>query len=216
MISNELEATLRRWVDIEEIKEVQSRYQHLLHMYDWDGIVNLFAKNAPDVSAEIGQSGLFVGAEGINRFFTQRLPSPRRGKKGTLLLHIAVNPLIEVSKDGKTATGVWHGPGIYIGTDRGRPEADITLGKYGCDFIKEDGKWKFLHFKWYNFAKLPSFWEQKPEQGGVGISLREAYADYAPDKPGAIPAGYDPNRVENTPLPPLPSQSDDGDATGRG
>jgi hypothetical protein len=204
MKSDQLEARIRRLEDIEEIKDVQSRYQHLLHMYDWDGIVDLFAKNSPDVSVEIAQSGLFVGAESIKRFFTQRLPSPRRGRKGTLLLHIAVNPLIEVSKDGKTARGVWHGPGMYVGTDRGTPEADITLGKYGCDFIKEDGKWKFRHLKWYDFAKFPSFWKRKPEEKGVNIGLWEAYAAYKPDKPGTIPVGYDPNRVKNTPLPPPP------------
>ena len=93
---------------------------------------------------------------------------------------------------------------VYVVTDRGKPESDIILGKYGCDFIKEDKKWKFLHMKWYDFARFASFWEQKPKDEGVGKGLLDAYADYKSDKPGTIPVGYDPNRVENTPLPPLP------------
>ena len=204
MITDELEARIRYWLDIQEIKELQSRYQHLLHMYDWDGIVDLFAKTTPNVSAEIGQSGLFVGAEGIKRFFTERIPSPRRGKKGTLLLHFALNPVIEVSKDGQKAKGLWHGPGYYTRTDSGATEADITLGKYSCDFIKEDGQWKFQHLKWYNFITLTSFWKQKPGEEGVSKSLLEAYAAYPPDKPGTIPEGYDPDKEVNTPQPPLP------------
>ena len=204
MISNELEARIRRWLDIEEIKEVQSRYQHFVHMYDWAAIVELFAKKAPDISAEIGQSGLFVGAKGVERFFTQRMPSPRRGRKGTLLFHIAINAIIEVSKDGKTAKGVWHGPGIYVGTDSGTPEADITLGKYAIDYIKEDGKWKIWHLKWYDFIRLTSFWKQKAGDEGVGKSLREAYGAYQPDRPGTISEGYDPDKEENIPQPPLP------------
>ena len=82
MITDELEARIRRWLDVEEIKQLQSKYQHLLHMYDWEGIVGLFATKTDDISAEIGQSGLFVGARGVRRFFTERMPSPRRGKKG--------------------------------------------------------------------------------------------------------------------------------------
>jgi hypothetical protein len=208
MMSEELEARISRWLDILEINEIQSKYQHFLFMYNWDGIVDLFAKKAPDVSAEIAQSGLYVGATGVKRFFTERIPSPRIGKKGTLLLHIAVNPIIEVSKDGKMAKGVWIGPGIYIRTDKGIPEADITLGKYGCDFLKEDGKWKLWHLKWYDHARLHSFWEQKSKEQGAHEGLREAYAAYQPDQPSTIPIGYNPNREENVPLPLPPDPMD--------
>ncbi|MFC1942770.1 nuclear transport factor 2 family protein [Chloroflexota bacterium] len=204
MSSNDLEVRIQRLEDLEEIKKLQSTYQHLLHMYDWEGIVDLFAKKAPDISAEIGDSGLFVGAVGVKRFFTGRMPSPRRGRKGTLLLHLALNPVIEVSKDGKTANGLWHGPGIYFGTDSGSPEADITLGKYSCGFIKEDGKWQFRHLKWFYYARIPNFWKQKSGEEGVGKSLGDAYAAYQPDKPGTIPPGYDQNKEDNCPQPPLP------------
>jgi hypothetical protein len=204
VIDEKLEARIRQWLDIEEIKKLQSKYQHLLHMYDWEGIVGLFATGTDDISAEIGQSGLFVGSEGVRRFFTQRMPSPRRGRKGTLLLHMAVNPVIEVSSDGKRARGLWHGPGYYTLAESGGPKADITLGKYAMDYIKEDDEWKFQHLKWYNFTTFNGFWKKQPEDEGVAKTLRDAYAAYQPDRSGTVPPGYDPDKVDNIPQPPLP------------
>jgi len=58
--------------------------------------------------------------------------------------------------------------------------------------------------KWYNFTTFTSFWKQIPGEEGVARSLREAYAAYKPDKPGTIPEGFDPNRVDNVPQPPPP------------
>ena len=188
MTTNELEARIRRLEDIEEIKMLQSRYQHFIHTYDWEGIVDLFAKKAPDVSAEIGQSGLFVGTEGIKRFFTERMPSPRRGRKGTLLFHIAVNPVIEVSKDGKTAKAVWLSPGIETS---GQHNLQCWgWGKYYCDYIKEDGKWKFWHLKWYQTFETPieKGWIHQQEVGVIGTWRTPEF--FPPDKPSTYHMPY--------------------------
>ena len=140
--ASELEARIRRLEDIDEIRRLQSRYQHFLHMYNWEAIEDMFATDTPDVTIEIDNSGVYEGTAGVKRMF-ERIASARKGRKGTLLLHTAINPVIEVSKDGKTAKGLWHSPFLAVATEQGKPSAAIGVGKYGMDYVKEDGKWKF-------------------------------------------------------------------------
>ena len=63
--------------------------------------------------------------------------------------------MIEVAGDGKTAKGVWIGIGFVARTDAQTGEAQCfwEWGKYGVDFIKEDGVWKFWHFHIYRIFR---------------------------------------------------------------
>jgi hypothetical protein len=205
MSSSELEARIRRLEDIEEITKLQSRYQHLLLMYDWPAIEALFARKAADVSVEISDSGVYVGTTGVKRMF-ERIWSARKGKTGTVLLHHAVNPVIEVNKDGKTAKGLWHSPSTLIATDNGKPVTSMGLGKYQVDYIKEDGEWKFWHMKYYHIIAMDKIWEDKG-MGAVQRSLRSAYSAFKPDRPRTLETRYDPDKaVIFQPPPPKPEK----------
>ncbi len=203
MSSDELEARIRRLEDIDEITKLQSRYQHLLIMYDWPAIEDLFARKVSDVSVEISDSGVYEGTAGIKRNF-QRIWSARKGRKGTILLHMAVNPVIEVAKGGKTARGLWHSPSILVAADNGKPVAAMGIGKYEIDYIKEDGRWKFWHMKYYQILSMDKIWEEKGVSA-VRRSLKEAYAAFKPDRPPTYHMPYDPDKeVIFQPPPPEP------------
>ncbi len=205
MTLQELGTRVKRLEDIHEIMNLQSRYTHFLHMYNWGAIEDLFAQKTPGVTVEIGNSGVYEGTEGVKRTFSGRLASARKGRKGTLLLHMAVNPVIEVSRDGKTAKGLWHSPSVGVATDQGRPVASSGLGKYEVDYVKEDGKWKFWHFHYYTTMSFDKAWEEKPGKSVFRTSLEEAYAAFKPDKPSTYHMPYDSNKEKVfQPPPPEP------------
>lgn len=54
------------------------------------------------------------------------------------------NPVIKVSADGKTATGIFYSSGIIADcvTESGVVETDSVYLRYGVDFVIEDGVWK--------------------------------------------------------------------------
>lgn len=65
---------------------------------------------------------------------------------GSFVVHTLETPIIEVANDGKTAKGMWTTIAAMAST-----KADKSYGgsweleKYGVDFIKEDGHWRFWH-----------------------------------------------------------------------
>jgi hypothetical protein len=61
---------------------------------------------------------------------------------------MAVNPVIEINKEGTRARGLWHSPGILTSRIEGKLVAQWYYGKYVMEYAKEDGQWKFLKLKW--------------------------------------------------------------------
>lgn len=139
----------------------------------------LWAKNAPDIHAEYGLSGVYRGYENVIQF-NQGRPCPA----GKMLFHAIDTPVIEVAEDCKTAKGVWllHGaeggsvPENTVGPvltkaepyDGLRTWAHWTWAKYAMDFIVEDGQWKLWHFHGYDFCRAPF------DMDWVNFAMREA------------------------------------------
>ena len=98
------------------------------------------------------------------------------------------NPVTEIAGDGKTAKAAWMAPGIETLPDKvtGKPRAGWCYTKYACDFIKEDGKWKFWHFN--NFLTFYCDFEKSWASGGEHYSRRAGSIqppppEFAPDGP---------------------------------
>lgn len=193
-----LYAGIRHIEDIQEIQQLQYRYIQNLALFRADKIIELFAQNAPDVSFEGGGSGVFEGIEGVKRFFSVHRQFAKA--RGLLIEHYALCPVIEIAKDGKTAKGTWLSPGINcVGPAKVQ---HWVWGKYSCDYIKEDGKWKFWHLKGYvTFeAEFDKGWLYESKDAILSI---EGIEFVKPDKPPTYLKLFDP-AGENYLLPEPP------------
>ena len=144
-----------------------SKYMLLHAAFRDEEIIELWAKRE-DVHAEYGNVGVYEGYKNVTDYHRGR-PNP----PGKWIFHSLSNEVLEVAADGKTAKGVWllsgtesgHGPaqdnnapenfyceGIFDGC---RVWAHWVWSRYGVDFIKEDGTWKFWHFHNYELLRTP-------------------------------------------------------------
>ncbi len=180
MSVDELEARIARLEDLEEIKKLQSQYVHLLFRQEYQLIVErIFAQEDPDVSIEASDSGVFKGREGIGRFFLQAMASEKE-TPGFFTMHMAVNPVIEVAKDGKKAKAIWFSPGATAKT-----AARWAWGKFKVDYVKEHGQWRILHSIFLPFFRTSyeKGWWEEPIAGSLASF---------PVKPDAPPTLYNP------------------------
>lgn len=67
---------------------------------------------------------------------------------GSSVFHLLTTPIIEVAADGKTAKGYWYTPGAILSTTDGKTGDGVNMWeRYGVDFVREDGRWRFLHIE---------------------------------------------------------------------
>jgi hypothetical protein len=153
-----VENEVGRLRDALEIQNMMSTYEYLHTYNDQEAIVEMYAKNQPDVYVGKGM-GYWVGKD-----------APRRGLShlmemgttpGYMPIHPTTTPVIEVAEDRKTAKGMWIGTGFVTMPDpeTGEPRATWEWDKYAIDFIKEDGKWKFWHFHLHKIWRIG--WDEK-------------------------------------------------------
>lgn len=200
-----LEKEVQRLHDIQEIQNLVGKYEVLHTPKTFGQTMYLFALKQPDVSAEIADWGVYIGAEQIKVLYgmvhSEKL-------EGTMFEHQLTTPMIEVAGDGKTAKGVWFSPGHETHEVDGKMQAFWCYGKYGADFIKEDGEWKIWHWHWYDTFKTPyhKSWIEVPP-GAPPATL----AEHPADKPTTYRSSYFPDGVRE-PIPgcPEPYQTWDG------
>jgi hypothetical protein len=126
-----------------------------------------------------------------------------------MVLLPVTTPVIEVAGDGKTAKGVWIATGTRTEARPGqKPEGCWAWLKYGADFVKEDGIWKFWHFQTYGiyFTPYDKCWTEKNEHVRVNTpdNLKQ-------DRPPTHKWMYSITGVsENVPRPPDPFETWDG------
>lgn len=150
--------------DVQEIQNLMSRramYHSIGHNEDE---LALWSQKAPVRWAQ--NQGCWVGMESLRRYYVtinfamqrndlKRLSEAnpaiendfaRNRSIGTEVLHILTTPIIEVAQDGQTAKGFWYTPGAIVFTPDGKTTSAMNMWeKYGVDFIREDGHWRFLH-----------------------------------------------------------------------
>jgi hypothetical protein len=181
-----LEDEIRYLKDIEEIKKLQRIYGYYLEHWQWRDVIGLFS-DEPDASVEIGDLGVYLGKEGIERFFYREKVSPT-------YLHVLmqVSGVVDVDSDSKTAKGRWYGFGCFaFDTDDGVKPV-WGSGVYENDYTKENGKWKIkkLHYNRIFMSPYEDGWVKTPV-----IKLdRSAMSQNKPDRPSTVcksyPSGY--------------------------
>ena len=111
-----------------------------------------FAYEMPDVSLEVGDRGMYVGKDELEKLFQVEYQIPYN--EGNMLRHFYTTPQIEVADDGKTAEGTWWLIGIETIMNKDDiPQAVWCFCMTAYDFIKIDDKWKIWHVHWYVVAK---------------------------------------------------------------
>jgi hypothetical protein len=221
-----LEERIQRLEDIHEIHNLMGRHEYfhsaLLQARE---IEELFAKDAPGVTFEMEGLGVWKGIEAVREVYAGGVAGlikahaagmastfPDRPQSdpaaGMMNEHLLTTPVIEVADDGQTAKGAWNSPGADAIAVNGRLVGHWIWVKYGIDFIKEDGRWKFWHFHIYsNF--LTSFekswvenaidepgWDAPPEDWPPPPQLNTLHEPYSLDRvPRLAPAPPEPYRT---------------------
>ncbi len=188
-----LEDSFRTLQDVQEIKKLHSIYAFYLEHWMAEEVIALFS-DGPDVSVELSDSGVFLGKEGVKRYFGATKPTAEY-----MHLVMQIDGVIDVAPDGKTAKGRWYGLGFMaIPRDEG-VHAGWNVGIYTCEYVKDDGKWKFKKLHWYRIFSAPYHegWV-KPERlvktAMSSINRETAYNTRKPDLPTSVhkpyPSGY--------------------------
>jgi len=184
-LASELAQLTRRITRLEDqlaIQRLQSQYAHYLFTQRFDRIVeDCFAKHAADVSVEFSDSGVYRGLASIRALYAAFMAA--RQVPGFFILHMAVNPYIEIARDGLSARSHWLSPGA-VGSNT---SAGWVWGPYYVDYVKEEGEWRILHS---NLAPLfrnryEVSWAEAKDHGTVRTMLA-----VSPDEPTTLYRPY--------------------------
>lgn len=148
-----VEKELARARDVQAIQNLMGAYTVNWVPKNLHRQAAFYALDEPDVSVEVGDRGVHVGPEAVQRLFAETFTNPVLD--GVLLIHYLATPMIEVAADGRTARGVWRSPGIeaVVSADESGRVAVWSFGAYSVDFIKKEDGWKIWHLHWYRQIK---------------------------------------------------------------
>ncbi len=133
-------ARVQRLEDQLEIQKVQSKYAHYLFTQQFDRIVDeCFARRVPEVSVEFSDSGVYRGMDSIRALYQAFMAT--KNIPGFFILHMTVNPYIEIAADGLSARSHWLSPGAAGSAT----SSNWIWGPYYVDYVKEDGLWRIAH-----------------------------------------------------------------------
>ncbi|HTX23877.1 MAG TPA: nuclear transport factor 2 family protein [Steroidobacteraceae bacterium] len=127
--------------DLRAIEKLQAKYAHYLFTQRYGRIVDeCFARQSEDVTLEFSDSGVYRGREKLRAVYRD-FEAARVRIPGFFILHMAVNPYIEVARDGRSAHSHWLSPGA-VGSSS---SAGWVWGPYYIDYVKEGDEWRILH-----------------------------------------------------------------------
>jgi uncharacterized protein (TIGR02246 family) len=153
-------ARIQRLEDIKAIEHLITRYAKASDKNnDPELMLPLFTE---DGALDVGSGyGRYQGHETLRKFFS--------GTSSIISwsLHYNISPLVEVGKDGKTASAFW-----YLWELANMPDAKTEGeepvwigGSYTSDLVKEeDGEWRFkeIHLKMEIMSPYSEGWVKKP------------------------------------------------------
>ena len=185
-----LEDKVRTLEDIEEIKKLQRIYGYYLDNDMHDDVIGLFSDNTESV--EVADRGVFLGKEGVRKFFKLALGKGLKKPPPELSLHPVMQHqgVIDVAKDGKTAKGRWQGWMLGVKPVAGVNRQIWGHGIYENEYVKENGEWKFkkLYFNLTFQTPYEDGWLKTP------VISRLERDPVKPDKPSTAyfpyPSGY--------------------------
>ena len=133
MSLEELERRVRAIEDLEEIKKLQRRYMSHLDNLEFREASEMFSENA---IVEIRDSGIRKGKKEIVDVYLGILARRKERHDG----HMVGQPIITV--EGERAKGTWI---VYMLFSK--PSVQWVQGRHECEYVKEDGQWKFSRLK---------------------------------------------------------------------
>lgn len=201
-----LEAQNRYLTDYLAIWKLQSLYCHYINIGAVQSIVGLFADSS-DVEIELSNKGILKGRDAPRRYFlragtkdeVRSEPAPQI--PGNMVIHMAVNPALEIDAAGLHARAVWFSPGITNFPVAKQIVGAWCWGKYDITYLKQAAAWKILAFRWRQIFLT------RYDQGWVQENIEPGYQVVPPDAPSApdYHSPYRPDRVNRfDPPPPRP------------
>jgi SnoaL-like domain len=184
-----MDARLRALESHRDICNLQGRYNHYLQTGQLkDRLPDLFAFDHPDLRAEMADSGVWEGAEGVRTLF--RHMATKYSMPGALMVHMLLTPVVEVDADDQGARGMWNslGTNTYLDAD-GVLRAMWQVGKYDLRFVRVGKRWKYLDFRWHVIFRTPFHegWVRQPIVEGLHEAgfppVTDRHRPYSPDQP---------------------------------
>ena len=200
--------TIEQLADVHEIANLQGRYLYYVQQHEYERIVDMFCRHDPQVSAEIAESGVYVGRQKVRALFID-LIKPFFGGPGILPIHMLTTPVIEVDASGATAHGMWQTLGCNVFPTSAGLTATWQQGKYDNLFVKEDGEWRFRQFRWLcNFrTSFDQGWVKQPMLPVTPLDLAGFPPEMHPSHVGEPYVGYrSTERMDFGPSPPSPGR----------
>ena len=197
----DVEKELERLRAYNEIQNLVAKYASVHTPSSMARSLEIFALKQPDVSVEIAMWGKFIGPEQITKVYTmmsEATPTP-----GTMFEHQLTTPVIQVADDGQTAKGLWFSSGHETTKDEnGQLVPNWCWGKFGADFIKEDGQWKVWHYHWYDTFMIPydKSWVEAPQPAADALDTPPGLT---PDELPTSRSTYWPDQIRR-PIPDYP------------
>jgi hypothetical protein len=129
----ELEKRVKAIEDLEEIKQMHREYMSCLDNIDFAKALDFFTE---DAEVEVRNSGVMKGRKNYSRIYLGTLAQRKERHDG----HLVGQPVITV--DRNTARGHWI---VYMFFSV--PAIEWVQGRHDCEYVKENGKWKFSKLK---------------------------------------------------------------------
>lgn len=201
------EQALRAAADRLEIANLQGRYMYYLEGHRYDDVLGLFCRYAPDVSVEIGESGVYVGRAKVEALFLDVL-RPFFTQPGMMPLHMLTTPVIEADSEAGLAHGMWQTIGCNSFPSESGLRAVWQQGTYDNLYAREDGEWRILRMRWLaNFrTRFDRGWVSEPLYQLAPLDPAKLPERARPDLPPSEAfESYDPAAVRRlAPRPPEP------------
>ena len=135
MTLEELEKRVRILEDAEEIKTMHREYLFYIQNLDIEKALDCFAE---DITVDVANYGIKQGKKDVSRFFREIIRNNvLQSKDG----HFTGQPV--VSMEGDKAKGHW----MFYRFLAGSPQKQWIQGRYDCEYVKENGRWKFSLLK---------------------------------------------------------------------
>jgi len=147
MTLEELGKKVQAIEDLEEIKKMHHDYVFLLCDKQYDQMLDFFTD---DAAVQINAPYVCKGKKEIARHFREVIAKRGAPKGGQIL----VMPVITV--DGDRAKGYWTMYRFFGNFDAPEiPPWKWLQGRYDCEYVKQNGKWKFSSMR---FMPWPEPW----------------------------------------------------------
>lgn len=146
-----LQDRLQNLEDIKEIKTLQRKYGYYLDTSKWDEIIDLFSDDAE--SLELADSGVYLGKEGIKKFFL--IMRKKSATPGYLHVVLQLQGIVDVEPSRKTAKGTWQAIALLALPVKGEIRPMMGHGVYVADYVREKDKWLFKKLNYYLTFRTP-------------------------------------------------------------